>query len=177
VDAFLTGRISGNPNMNSLQLGGKFMGTWEIMRKTYLAFQLAGTVKLPSNTSYYNSHLLGYGDAFMQGLEYYVVDGTAGGMFRTTLRYQFARLVWHNKLFRSKTHNEIPFRFFVKAYGNLGYVYNKNPGNSYMNNQLLKTAGFGLDIVTIYDWVIKLDVSFNQFDNGGKLYLHTQSDF
>ncbi len=46
-----------------------------------------------------------------------------------------------------------------------------------MNNQLLKTAGFGLDILTIYDWVIKLDVSFNQFDNGGKLYLHTQSDF
>lgn len=177
VDAFMLGRISDNQRMNNFQVGGKFLGTWEIMRKTYLAFQASGMAKLPSTTSYYNSRLLGYGDYYMQGLEYYVADGTAGGNVRTTLRYNLMNLVWHNNLFRSKTHNEIPFRFFLKAYGNLGYVYSKHPGNSFLNNQLLKTAGVGLDICTIYDWVIKLDFSFNQFDKGGKLYLHTQSDF
>ena len=105
----------------------------------------------------------------MQGLEYYVVDGTAGGMIRGTLRHQVYKFTIKN-LFKSKSHNSIPFTFYLKAYGNLGYVYNKNPGTSYMNNMLLRTGGFGLDILTIYDWVIKLDFSFNQFDSGGKLY-------
>ena len=112
----------------------------------------------------------------MQGLEYYVADGGAGGMMRATLRKQVFQFTIKN-LFKSKSHSNIPFRFFAKAYGNLGYVYNHNPGTSFMNNKLLRTGGIGLDIVTIYDWAIKLDFSFNQFDSGGKLYLHTQSDF
>jgi hypothetical protein len=177
VDAYVFNRVGGKGNLNTMQVGGKFLGTWEIMKKTYVAFQAAGLVRLPSIQPYYNSRLLGYGDVYMQGLEYYVADGTAGGMIRTTLRTQVYQFTMHNFLFKSKTHNEIPFRFFVKVFGNLGYVYSKTPGNSFMNNKLLRTAGFGLDIVTIYDWALKLDFTYNQFDAGGKLYLHTQSDF
>ena len=31
------------------------------------------------------SGFLGYGDVFMQGYEYYVIDGVAGGYLKTTL--------------------------------------------------------------------------------------------
>lgn len=176
VDVNALQRVGMNGNLNMFQLSGKFLGTWQVMHKTWVAFQAASIIRFPSHQPYYNSRLLGFGDVAMQGLEYYVADGTAGGMIRTTLRRQVYQFTIRN-LFKSKSHNEIPFRFFAKVYGNLGYVYNKYPGTSFMNNKLLHTAGFGLDILTIYDWIIKLDFSFNQFDNGGKLYLHTQSDF
>ncbi|MES2649653.1 MAG: POTRA domain-containing protein [Bacteroidota bacterium] len=176
VDVYALNRMATKGDLSMLQLGGKFLGTWEVMNKAWLAFQAAAIIRLPSSQPYYNSRLLGFGDVAMQGLEYYVADGAVGGMVRATIRRQVYQFTI-KKLFKSKSHNNIPFRFFLKAYGNLGYVYNRNPGTSFMNNKLLRTAGVGLDIVTIYDWAIKLDFSFNQFDSGGKLYFHTQSDF
>jgi hypothetical protein len=104
-----------------------------------------------------------------------VADGSLATMLRTTLRHEVLKFTVKNIL-RSKSHNEIPFRFFVKTYGNLGYAYNKNPGNNYMNNQLLSTAGFGLDILTIYDLVLKLEYSYNQFGEKG-FFIHTATDF
>ena len=175
-DVYALNRMGTKGDLNMLQLGGKFLGTWEVMNKTWLAFQAAAIIRFPATQPYYNSRLLGFGDVAMQGLEYYVADGAAGGMVRATIRRQVLQFTV-KRLIKSKTHANIPFRFFLKTYGNLGYVYNKNPGTSFMNNKLLRTGGVGLDIVTIYDWAIKLDFSFNQFDSGGKLYFHTQSDF
>lgn len=169
-------RLANSTQLNMFQVWGKFLGTWEIMNKTWVAFQAAGIVRFPFNQPYYNSRMLGFGDLTMQGLEYYVADGAAGGMVRATLRKQFLQFTIKN-LVKSKSHNTIPVRLFAKVYGNLGYAHNSNPGSSIMNNKLLRTGGIGLDIVTVYDWAIKLDFSFNQFDSGGKLYLHTQSDF
>lgn len=176
VDVFAMDRMARQSSLNMIQFGGKFLASWRLANKSWFAFQAAAVARLPAGQPYYNSRLLGFGDVTMQGLEYYVVDGSIGGMLRGTFRQQVYQFTIKN-LFKSKSHSEIPFRFFVKAFGNLGYAYEKHPGTSFMNNKLLRTAGVGLDIVTIYDWAIKLDFSFNQFDSGGKLYLHTQSDF
>jgi hypothetical protein len=176
VEGSVTDRISKGGNVDMLQFNGKALSSWRLMHNTWFALQGSAVIRFPASQPYYNSKLLGFGDVTMQGMEYYVVDGTIGGVLRGTLRRQVFKFTIKN-LIKSKSHNEIPFTFFLKAYGNLGYVYAKNPGTSYMNNKLLRTGGFGLDILTIYDWAIKLDFSFNQFDSGGKLYLHTQSDF
>jgi hypothetical protein len=57
----------------------------------------------------------------------------------------------------------IPFKVFMKAYGDVGYSYNKNnyTANS-LTNKFLYTGGFGIDILTIYDVVFRLEYSFNQ---------------
>lgn len=176
VDVSATTRFARQSSLDMFQVGGKFLSSWPIANKTWFTFQAAALFRYPEKLPYYNSKLLGFGDLTMQGLEYYVVDGSMGGMLRGTVRRKIYEYTIRN-LFKAKSHNEIPFKFYAKLYGNLGYVYAKDPGTSFMNNKLLKTYGFGLDIVTIYDWIIKLEFSFNQFDSGGKLYLHTQSDF
>ncbi len=111
----------------------------------------------------------------MRGLEYYVVDGVAGAIGRATARNEIFSFAFKNPV-KSQTHNLIPFRFFLKAYGDLGYAYSKNAGNSLLNNRMLKTWGLGLDIVTIYDVVFKIDYSFNQLGNSG-FFIHTRTDF
>ena len=174
VDVYALKRMGKGVDM--LQIGAKFLGTWEFLPKTYFAVQAAAIARTPSGQAYFNSRLLGYGDIRMQGLEYYVADGTMGGMLRGTVRHKVFEFHIRN-LFKSKSHNDIPFKFYLKTFGNLGYAYNKFPGNSIMNNKLLRTGGFGLDIVTIYDMALKLEFSFNQFEKGGMPYFHTHSDF
>ncbi len=174
VDLYALQRFSKSVPM--FQLGGKMQATWQFAPKTYMNFQGAFAFTLPSKDQpFFNQRMLGYRSLYMQGLEYYVVDGSMAGMLRSTLR----REVWGftlKNIIPSKSHNTIPFRFFLKTYGNIGYAYANNPGNSFMSNQLLSTAGFGVDIMTVYDLVMKLEYSFNQFGESG-FFIHTATDF
>jgi hypothetical protein len=118
---------------------------------------------------------MGYANLWMQGLEYFVMDGTFGVVGRTTIR---RKLFTYNFVGpdKWKAYSRIPFTFYLKTFGNIGYAYHNNPGNNFMNNQFLHTAGFGLEIATIYDMVFKLDYSFNQFGQSG-FFIHTSADF
>ena len=70
----------------------------------------------------------------------------------------------------------IPFTFFAKTYADLGYEYNKKEFAANLNNKLLYTGGFGIDILTFYDVNLRFEYSFNQLNQKG-LFLHTQSGF
>jgi hypothetical protein len=112
----------------------------------------------------------------MRGLEYNVVDGDMGAMLKSTIHQQALSFVVKNP-FPSKTHDKIPFRIYLKAYGDLGYGYTRHPiASNTLNNTLLRTWGFGMDIVSIYDFVFKIEYSFNQLGRDG-LYLQTRNDF
>ncbi|MEK7199668.1 MAG: hypothetical protein AAB212_07105, partial [Bacteroidota bacterium] len=120
--------------------------------------------------------LFGYNYFQMRGLEYNVIDGVLGGSLKTTVHKQILYFVLKNP-FPSKTHDKIPFRIFLKAYGDLGYGYTQTPKNTNtLNNTLLRTWGFGMDIVSIYDFVFKIEYSFNQLGREG-LYLQSRNDF
>lgn len=174
VDFFALQRFSGSIPLT--QFGGKMQATWRFAHKSYLNFQSSFAFTLSNKAQpYFNSRMLGYRSLYMQGLEYYVADGNMAAMIRSTLRREVIAFTLKN-LIRSKSHSEIPFRIFLKTYGNLGYAHNKNPGNNFMNNQLLRTAGFGIDIMMVYDLVLKLEYSYNQFGERG-FFIHTATDF
>lgn len=174
VDFYALQRFSSSIPMT--QVGGKMQATWRFAKKSYMNFQSSFAVTLGSREQpFYNSRMLGYRSLYLQGLEYYVADGNMAGMIRATLRREVLSFTLRNVV-KWKSHSEIPFRFLVKTYGNLGYAHSKNPGNNFMNNQLLSTAGFGLDIMMIYDMVLKLEYSYNQFGERG-FFIHTATDF
>ena len=164
-----------NQDMNVWSFISHATYTIPIAPKTQIQFVEGSELILPFHQPFYNQQLLGYGDVYLQGLEYYVIDGVAGGDFRTTIRNEIfsCKLKTHLK---SKIYERIPFQFYIKAFGNLGYAYSQDPGNSLLNNKLLTTSGFGLDIVTLYDVVFKLEYSFNQLNQQG-FFFHTASDF
>ena len=78
--------------------------------------------------------------------------------------------------FKLKSLPYIPFTFFVKTFADLGFVYNKKEFATNLNNRLLYTDGFGIDILTFYDINLRFEYSFNQLNQKG-LFLHTQSGF
>ena len=78
--------------------------------------------------------------------------------------------------FFPKILTKIPFTFFAKTYTDFGYVYNKPKFDTYLNNRLLYTGGFGIDLLTLYDINLRFEYSFNQLNKSG-LFFHTQSGF
>jgi hypothetical protein len=167
----------GLDNASNLWLmGGRAVYAVPLAPKTFLHWEGIATLKLPFNDYFFNEKLIGYGFAQMRGLEYNVVDGMAGGMLKSTLHHRLLGFVFKNP-FPSKTHDKIPFRIFLKAYGDLGYGYNTRPDpTNTLNNRLLRTWGVGMDIVSIYDFVFKIEYSFNQLGRNG-LYLQSRNDF
>ena len=157
------------------QIGGRLLYAFPLNSSSFVHLEGSATVKLTNDKNFYfNQRLFGYGDFQMRGLEYYVIDGTAGILGKASVHKQLFKYIFKNP-FKSKTHDVIPFRFFLKAFGDVGYAYNKYFGNSLLNNRLIYTGGVGLDIVSIYDFVFKIEFSFNQLGAQG-LYLHGGRD-
>ncbi len=175
VDVFAFKRFS--KTLGTWGFGGKYLHSWALpLPSSYFMLQAIASVKFPFNQPYYNSHLLGFGDLSMRGMEYLVVDGVAGGVLKGTIRKKMFAFTFKNFI-KSKSHDRIPFTFYAKAFGDLGYVYTQNKtNNSRLSNKLLRSGGFGIDIVTIYDLVLKMEFSFNQLGSRG-IYYHTGSDF
>jgi len=165
-----------NTPMNLTQLQYHANYTLPIAKKMQLYIQSAGILKLPFNQPFLNQQLFGYGNAYMRGLEYYVTDGVAGIMGRTTIRREIFSTTLHTPP-NSKRTVYIPLRFFIKAGGDAGYTYSKTPGNSLLSNKLLYTKCVGLDmVIPSYDIVFKFEYSFNQLGGSG-LFLHVRTDF
>ncbi len=149
------------------QIGGRALYAFPLTKKSFIHVDGSATIKFTDDKNFYfNQRLFGYGDFQMHGLEYYVVDGTIGLLGKATVHQQIFEYILKNPI-KSKTHNLIPFRFYLTAFGNVGYAYNKFPGNSMLNNQPIYTGGFGLNIVSIYDFVFKIEYSFNQLGTHG----------
>lgn len=165
-----------NKALNSFQVAVKGTGVYPTGKKTFLSLSAFGTIKIPFEQPYYNRRLLGYSNVFMQGYEYYVVDGVAGGYLKAT----FTRKMFNFHINFPGTKKiaplRIPINIYGRIYGNTGYIYDPKPGENTLSNRMLLSSGLGIDIVTIYDFVFKLDWSFNQLGQNG-LYFHRKSVF
>ena len=175
-------RFSGNNPLTSFQFR-KIHANRFYHNKLFYLLESNTQAKLLPNNNYLDSKLMGYGNMQMNGLEYYVVDGNAASIFKSSLHYLLGSFTNPTNTgigFVDKINKRLPvvrYQFWLKAYTNLGYVYSERPLNaSRLSNTLLKTAGIGLDIISIYDLVIKIDYSVNQLGDKG-VYLQGGINF
>lgn len=164
-----------NREMNLWQLSGKYTQSWKILPKTWLGVQTMGLIRFPYSQPFINQRLFGYGDFYLRGLENYVVDGVGGMLLRNTVR----RSIYKTQVstgFRSRAHAVIPFRFYAKAFADFGYAHHPLAIDTRLTNRMMYTAGLGIDMVTIYDFVLRMDYSFNQLGENG-LFLHIKTEF
>jgi outer membrane protein assembly factor BamA len=163
--------LSGGVNM--LYTEGLYGRYWDLKNNWYASLQLMGKITLPFDQPYINQRALGYNDINLRGLELYVVDGVAYGLSRSTLKKKLFTLHIPSPV-KSKKYPTIPFAVFAKTYTDWGYVYNKQAYSTYLNNRLLYSGGFGIDILTLYDINLRVEYSFNQLGKNG-LFLQAQS--
>jgi outer membrane protein assembly factor BamA len=156
-------------NLWQLHLNG--LGVWPVAKKTFVSVNAYGGIKLPFKQPYFSQRFLGYGDTFMQGFEYYVIDGVAGGYIKTGLTRELFDWSFNRPHKKSKKAERIPVRIFGKIYGNTGYVHNPQPGENSLSNKMLYSGGMGIDILCFYNVTFKLEWTFNSLGQNG-LFLH-----
>ncbi|MCW3120468.1 MAG: hypothetical protein JWM28_4550 [Chitinophagaceae bacterium] len=163
-----------NNVLNLWQLTVKGSATYTMLPKTYLNLRVNGILKLPFQQPFYTRQLMGYGDLIMQGYEYYVMDGVAGGTVEAAVSREIFNFKINFPPNRFRSSGYLPVRIFAKIFGDAGYVHNPQPDNNPLTNKMLYSGGFGLDILTLYDFTLKLEWSFNQIGQNG-LYLHNRT--
>jgi outer membrane protein assembly factor BamA len=162
-------------DMNMWQLTGKMTKAWQLTKKNFVTWQGYGILRLPFDQPFINQRLFGYGDLYLRGMEKYVIDGVAAFMSRHTYRYELIRFSVPTYL-KSRSHDRIPFRVYARTFADMGYAYNKNFTANSLVNRMLYTGGLGVDIVTLYDFILRVDYSFNQLGQNG-LFLHIKNEF
>ena len=163
-----------NKDMNLWQFTGRNSLSWPLGHKFYFNTLQQGVLKLPFDQPFFNRQLMGYGDFYLRGLDKYVIDGVAAAMIHNTfMRELFDFSV---PFLRVSSHDRIPFRIYATAFGDAGYAYDKYNAVNSLQNRFLYTGGFGLDIVSFYDFTFKLDYSVNQLGQKG-LFLRVGNEF
>lgn len=170
------GKRGFNSSVNLWMLNAKGSGNWHTGKNSFFTLIASGTIKLPLRQPYYNQRLLGYGDAFLQGYEYYVIDGAAAGYLKTTYTRKLVNFNIKLPGGKKREPQRLPVNIYGKIYGNAGYVHNPQPGDNSLSNKMLYSSGIGLDILTVYDVTFKLEWSFNQLGQNG-IFLHRKSIF
>ena len=163
--------LAGASNMFSLDASLK--SYFSHKNNFYSSFQFITNIKLPFKQGYINQRALGYGENYLRGMEYYVVDGVALGISKFTLSKKIlsCRIPFPLK---SKTVPYIPLTVFGKSYIDMGYVYSAENALTPLNDKFLYTGGIGIDFLSIYDMRFSLEFSFNQMKEKG-LFLHSRS--
>jgi hypothetical protein len=147
----------------------------QLSKRWYSGIYLAGKITLPFRQAYINQRGFGYGDNYLRGQEYLVINSVATALLKSTLKYKVVDFKI-NLPFKIRSIPYIPFTIFVKTYADLGYAYNQKEFATNLNNKLLYTGGFGIDIVTFYDLNFRFEYSFNQLNQKG-LFLHNQNGY
>lgn len=148
-----------------------------LSKKFYFNTLLQG--KVSSRTQpYYNQRGLGYKDEMVRGYEYYVVDGQNFFLNKNTLRFLLFNSKFKFLPVKDPRFHHVPIALYLKTYMDWGYVwdYSGNPGNSELANAYLSGGGFGVDIVSYYDIVCRIEYSINKKYESG-IFLHLNAAF
>ncbi len=131
------------------------------------------TLALTPEYPYYVQNGLGFGRDFVRGYEYYVISGQGFGLLKTNLKYALlTQKVSTIHFIKTEKFNTIPYSFYINLFVDAAYVYNeKKDSYNSLTNSLLLGTGIGIDFVTYYDKVLRVEYSFNKKGESG-FFIH-----
>ena len=150
-------------NINQLEIIGGYSWYKPITTKLFYGVNLKAKISFPERQSFYNTHGLGYFQELVRGYELYVVDGNSFFLARNNLKYRLVNSKIHFNFLKIKQFNTVPIGIYPNVFLDYGYVqsFNTTENKSKLANRSLYGGGFGLDFVTYYNMVVRLNYAFN----------------
>lgn len=132
----------------------------------------------PNTQPYSETKGLGFGNDIIRGYELYVIHGQNYIVNKTSLKKVLLAGSTEMKNFPLEQFKHFPYAFYLKSYFDIGYSSNTQDyeGNQLLADKLLFGGGLGLDIVTMYDLVVRLEYSWNSIGENG-FFFHIESEF
>jgi outer membrane protein assembly factor BamA len=149
-------------NISSIQV--LFNRYFELNRNFYYATGITGYFSTPQQQPYFNYTGLGYDGILARGYELDVIEGP---------RYFLAKNSFRKLLFKGKKDmsnfmpvaqfNDFKLALYAKLIADFGYVenYPNYQISSRLTDTLLYSVGAGLDIISLYDLVMRLEYTYN----------------
>ncbi len=146
-----------------------FGGRW------YIASGLNTRFSNKERQPFYMEKAIGYGRDIVRGYEHYVVNGQNFAIFKNNFKFALIpRRTFDIGFIRSEKFSKVHYAFYLNAFFDFGFadqIYPMPELNNQLENTLLIGYGLGLDFVTYYDIVLRLEYSFNKMNEHG-LYIH-----
>jgi outer membrane protein assembly factor BamA len=176
--SYFVGSISKNglgiyDDINNIQLSALYYKYIDIGKHFYLTGNVGGQYLTPTNQPYNVYNRMGIGRFTLRGYELYVIEGP---LFLQN-QWTFRKLLF--KIDKNLS-SAIPIRqlsqfylaLYAKTYFDLGYIegYPNNELNKRLTDQLLYSGGFGVDLVTVYDIVLRFEYTFNKQSESGFVF-------
>ncbi len=121
---------------------------------------------------------LGYNN-YLRGFEYYIIDGNSYLISLNQIKYAIIPNINHTiRWIPFHQFNKIHFSLYGGGFFDFGFVdgraYRRSDNN--LNNKLLYSTGLGLDFVSYYDKVLRLEFTLNSLKETG-IFLHLEMPF
>lgn len=126
---------------------------------------------------YNDNRAIGFNGNRLRGYEYYVIDGPDMALLNTSIKYPLVKFpIKLGRLMPLKSFRTIPFRANISLNNDFGYVNNPFDNNENpFNNRFLWGKGLGLDMIFFFDFVFRVEYSFNHLGESG-LFIHFSSN-
>jgi outer membrane protein assembly factor BamA len=140
-------------------------------------FSAGLTAKISSNADqpYFYQRGLGYSRDFVRGYEYYVIDGKHYAMIKTNLKFAVMQpRTMQLDFIPSEKFSKLHYAVYLNIFADAGYVTGLKQNEIYHNllpDSLLSGIGAGIDIVTYYDKVMRLEYTVNRWEESG-IFIH-----
>ena len=142
-----------------------------LSKKFFHSAGLIAKKSLNKKQPYFIQEALGYG-YYLRGYEYYVVDGNDFIMMQNNFKFEILpKKIKDFKFIPFSKFSKVHYAIYANAFFDCGYVQDKYAGSQGMLDEFLYSYGLGLDFVTYYDRVMRIDFSVNKKGEKG-VFLH-----
>ena len=166
-------------DINQLEIDADYNKFFDLGKDYFLSSRVKGNVSFPRRQPYVNSRALGFRPNFIRGYELNVIEGQSFFLHKLVLKKRILNVSAKlDRFIKRDEFNNIPIAIYLKTYFDGGIVNSHidETENSRLVNRYIFGSGVGLDVVTYYDFVMRLEYSVNSEGVGG-FFLNFRSVF
>ncbi|MFZ4706851.1 MAG: POTRA domain-containing protein [Bacteroidales bacterium] len=153
--------------------------TFRYYQPLSVRFNVSGSVaaKVSSKAAqpYFYQRGLGYGRDFVRGYEYYVIDGKQYILIKTNIKFALLQpRTMQIGFIPSEKFSKLHYSVYLNIFADAGYVSGIEQNENYHNllpDSMLGGIGAGIDVVTYYDKVMRLEYTINRWGESG-IFIH-----
>lgn len=147
----------------------------KLAKRWYSGVSFIGKVSSSAWQPYFQIEALGYSRDYVRGYEYNVIDGKHFALFRSNVKFALVPERAHSIGFiPTPKFGHIHYALYLTAFADAGYVWQPQFTDQNTNSlpqTLLAGAGIGIDLVTYYDKVVRLEYALNKSGKSG-IFIH-----
>ena len=153
-----------------------------LSERWFFAYGTQHTFTFGRDVPFFEKNVIGIGrtefpgtSTNLRGYQPFVIDGSYVQLPKAELKFALVpRRIVHIKQIPVKRFQDMPFGLYLTAFLDNGYVQDETISNqdTFLKNRWLTGYGLGVNIITIYDRLVRIELARNHLGQNG-IYFHS----